>query len=99
MNRSKIEAMIGRDLERERRVGVVHFVAGQLDAVRLEEAGHEVVQISWVDALGNAWLMIVVKIAGEWEPAVAFRGGQTFMSEVELPALSVRMVEAAEAAA
>lgn len=77
-----IEAVIGRTLEREDRVGVPHFKVGQLQARYVEETIDEeelppadLFELSFVDNMGHAWLILVDYDGGLWAPLYAMRGG------------------------
>ena len=92
--RTQIEAMIGRQLSRERRAGVEHFVPGQHQARPLAQeptAGVrlEVYELSYVDGGGHAWLVLVEREDAKWVPVYAFRGGQSVVRGMAgVPALS-----------
>lgn len=68
------EAFLGRELKKERRAGVDHYVVGQHLAEKDEmESGDpniEVAVLSYVSTLGAVRLPVVRVFGGEWEPAL-----------------------------
>lgn len=109
MSATAAEKLLGRELRRERRHGVWHYVTGQ-HAARLDwemsEDGLPVYELSYIDVTGHAVLAYVALVgrheATGWVPLGLVRAGQTFVSGVRQPdgfALSERMVEVLDAAA
>lgn len=95
---SRIEQLIGRTLETETRAGVPHFKPGQLHAKRTDPAEAELVELSYVDGMGHAWLVLCMKAGGEWMRGGAMRGGQQTIGERTPPELTAEMIAALEAA-
>lgn len=105
--KTKIEALIGRELEREKRAGVDHFKTGQHHAeLWVDEDGKPdevegespLYELVFVDNGGNAWLLGCVREHRVWNdyrwvPVFAFRGGQTYLCEATPPTLSARMLQ------
>lgn len=95
---SAIEQLIGRALDRETRGGVTHFVPGQLAAKRTDREQLALVELSYVDQMGHAWLILCVKMNGDWLRGGSYRGGQIVFGEDTPPELTELMVAALEAA-
>lgn len=85
--KTQIEAMCERELMREPVAGVIHFVPGQLQVRRLEVlAAPDTYELSVVDAMGNAWLILYDHDdVNGWSAIVAFRGGQTSCTMAPAP--------------
>lgn len=76
------ERLCGRELRKERRVGVMHFVTGQHAAERVDEPiaavdGYEMsAELTYVDVMGHAVLAMCALAHGTWRPVVVVRAGQ-----------------------
>lgn len=80
------ERLVGRRLEKEKRAGVTHYVTGQL-AVQIEHVFDMDTNedlgwaglVSWVDAMGQARILVVDYEDGVWHPIMHASAGQTTM--------------------
>jgi hypothetical protein len=88
------EEFVGRALDKEQRVGVEHYVPGQMEAVRYpgREYGTdkpcEIGRISYVDQMGHACCVLAFRYVdenpaadGEWFATWVGCAGQTWQSE------------------
>lgn len=99
------ERLLSRRLEKEMRAGVQHYKPGQLNAHLMGDEEAIFVFLSWVDAMGHAVAMPVVrKPDGEWETMGVYRkAGQEVVYNAlkleegyELPAATVEFLKKAE---
>lgn len=73
------EILVKRELRKEKRAGVEHYVTGQHVAKRVEPGGPGVemaAELSYVDVMGHAVLVECVYHDGGWTPVVLARAGQ-----------------------
>lgn len=84
------EQLLGRELAKEIRSGVEHYVPGQRQAVisRGREYGNdrpcEIGRITYVDAMGHACVVLTYRYTDEpdeWRATWVVRAGQTWKSE------------------
>lgn len=73
------EGLVQRELQKEKRSGVEHYVTGQYHARRrgITAAVVEMAaELSYVDVMGHAVLVQCVRVKGTWEPVTVARCGQ-----------------------
>src|SRR5205814_1643625 len=71
------EQLVGRTLEKEKRAGVTHFKPGQHRARVYERDGDVIGELSYVDQMGHAVLVVCVWDEGAWHPVGGLAAGQT----------------------
>jgi hypothetical protein len=72
------ERLCNRELRKEQRAGVPHFVEGQHHAEILDADGPLLVSLTWVDQFGHAVFMVVERRGDEWVGRVARKAGQSY---------------------
>lgn len=68
------EQLLGRRLVKEKRAGVDHYYPGQYRARRIGSKG--LIELSYVDDMGHACLLLLERDEGRWFAIVSARAGQ-----------------------
>lgn len=96
------ERLVKRPLRNEKRIGIMHYVTGQMAARQCDE-DPDVYEVTFVNALGHACAILFIRDGDEWVPfpIFAWAGYNGFATQDRLPenfAITEGMLRRLEAA-